>query len=152
MLTKTKFKPIAVLACMVLVMLALFCIGNTEVSAETYSGTCGSGVNWSLDTDTGVLEITGSGRMADFTATSQPWNDYKTQITSVTLANGVNSIGSYAFYNCTALRDVYNHAVEPQSITMIFNTPQVTVHVPAQSLDAYKKDFNWREYNLVGDL
>ena len=70
----------------------------------------------------------------------------------ITIPAGVSEIGDYAFYNCTALRDVYNHAVEPQSITMIFNTPQVTVHVPAQSLEAYKKDFNWRKYNIVGDL
>ena len=70
----------------------------------------------------------------------------------ITIPAGVSEIGDYAFYNCTALRDVYNHAVEPQSITMIFNTPQVTVHVPAQSLEAYKKDFNWRQYNIVGDL
>jgi hypothetical protein len=70
----------------------------------------------------------------------------------ITIPAGVSEIGDYAFYNCTALTDVYNHAVEPQSITMIFNTPQVTVHVPAQSLEAYKKDFNWRQYNIVGDL
>ncbi len=75
-----------------------------------------------------------------------------TALREITIPAGVSEIGDYAFYNCTALRDVYNHAVEPQKITMIFNTPQVTVHVPAQSLEAYKKDFNWREYNLVGDL
>ncbi|MBO7193806.1 MAG: leucine-rich repeat protein [Bacteroidaceae bacterium] len=75
-----------------------------------------------------------------------------TALREITIPAGVSEIGDYAFYNCTALRDVYNHAVEPQKITMIFNTPQVTVHVPAESLEAYKKDFNWREYNLVGDL
>lgn len=75
-----------------------------------------------------------------------------TALREITIPAGVSEIGDYAFYNCTALTDVYNHAVEPQSITMIFNTPQVTVHVPAQSLEAYKKDFNWRQYNIVGDL
>ena len=75
-----------------------------------------------------------------------------TALKEITIPAGVSEIGDYAFYNCTALRDVYNHAVEPQKITMIFNTPQVTVHVPAQSLEAYKKDFNWRKYNIVGDL
>ena len=75
-----------------------------------------------------------------------------TALREITIPAGVSEIGDYAFYNCTALRDVYNHAVEPQKITMIFNTPQVTVHVPAESLEAYKKDFNWQEHNLVGDL
>lgn len=75
-----------------------------------------------------------------------------TALKEITIPAGVSEIGDYAFYNCTALRDVYNHAAEPQKITMIFNTPHVTVHVPAASLEAYKKDFNWRKYNIVGDL
>ena len=75
-----------------------------------------------------------------------------TALKEITIPAGVSEIGDYAFYNCTALRDVYNHAEEPQKITMIFNTPHVTVHVPAASLEAYKKDFNWRKYNIVGDL
>ena len=75
-----------------------------------------------------------------------------TALREIVIPAGVNEIGDYAFYNCTALRHVYNHAIEPQKITMIFNTPQVTVHVPAESLEAYKKDFNWQKYNIVGDL
>ena len=70
----------------------------------------------------------------------------------ITIPAGVTEIGDYAFYNCTALRDVYNHAPEPQRITFIFNTKDITVHVPAQSAEAYKQDFNWQKYNIVGDL
>lgn len=70
----------------------------------------------------------------------------------ITIPAGVCEIGDYAFYNCPELKDVYNYALEPQEITMIFNSDSVTVHVPAQSLDAYKKDFKWQKYNLVGDL
>ena len=77
---------------------------------------------------------------------------YCSGLTEIDISDNIVSVGDYAFYNCTALRHVYNHAIEPQKITMIFNTPQVTVHVPAQSLEAYKKDFNWRKYNIVGDL
>lgn len=70
----------------------------------------------------------------------------------ITIPAQVEEIGDYAFYGCTALRDVYVHAVIPPKITMIFNTPDITVHVPAEALDAYEGDFNWREYRLVGDL
>ena len=75
-----------------------------------------------------------------------------TALQKISIPANVSEIGDYAFYNCTALRDVYNHAIEPQKITMIFNTPQVTVHVPAKSFEGYKKDFNWRKYNIIGDL
>ena len=75
-----------------------------------------------------------------------------TALQEITIPADVSEIGDYAFYNCTELKDVYNYAVEPQKITMIFNTPQVTVHVPTGSLDAYKKDLNWQKYNITGDL
>ena len=40
----------------------------------------------------------------------------------------------------------------PPAITMIFNTPGITVHVPATALAAYRSNPNWRTYRLVGDL
>ncbi|MBO5787417.1 MAG: hypothetical protein J6R07_01950 [Bacteroidaceae bacterium] len=64
----------------------------------------------------------------------------------------VKEIGDYAFYECTALRDVYVRAMTPPAITMIFNTPGITVHVPATALAAYRSNPNWRTYRLVGDL
>ena len=103
MITKTKFKPIAVLACMILVLLALFCIGNTEADAATYSGNCGTNVTWSLDTDTGILDITGTGNMYSY---NSPWSSYSSYIKNVNISDGVTSIGNYAFSNCTSLTSV----------------------------------------------
>ena len=36
------------------------------VYAEIYTGNCGTGVDWKLNTETGVLNITGNGDMGDF--------------------------------------------------------------------------------------
>ena len=33
---------------------------------ETYSGTCGENLTWTLDTDTGVLTISGTGAMTNY--------------------------------------------------------------------------------------
>ena len=102
MLTKTKFKPLAVLACLFLVMLALFCIGNTEVSAETYSGDCSKtaedSVKWSLNTSTGVLNITGTGAMPNYTVDELPWANYKSMIIRIEIGEGVTTVGRCAFY------------------------------------------------------
>ena len=107
MITNTKFKPIAVLACMILVLLALFCLGNTEADAATYSGSCGTNVTWSLDTDTGVLNITGSGAMKNYSySSSAPWSSYKSSIKTVKIGDSVTTIGSYAFYGCSSLTGV----------------------------------------------
>ena len=79
--------------------------------AESYSGTCGaegdgSNLTWTLDTDTGLLSIEGSGAMADYDSDGAPWYNYRETITAVDLPEGLTSIGDYAFYNCQALTSV----------------------------------------------
>lgn len=101
MLAKTKFKPFAVLACVVLVLLALFCIGNVDADAATYSGNCGAegdNVKWSLDTETGTLTISGTGEMEDYAEVSEtPWYVYSSEIEAVVIEDGVTSVGNCSF-------------------------------------------------------
>ena len=86
------------------------------VSAMTYSGTCGSNLTWTLDTDTGVLKIEGTGEMTDYSAiTDIGWYTYRDTITSVSIGSGVTSIEQIAFSGCTSLTSV----VIPDSVTSI---------------------------------
>lgn len=71
-----------------------------------------------------------------------------TSLEEITIPATVNEIGDYAFYECKNLHSVYCKAMTPPRITAIFNTPGVTVYVPASAVDAYKKDFNWRDYEI----
>ena len=78
--------------------------GGSEItaSAETVGGTCGINANWSFDTETGKLTITGTGEMI-----SAPWRDsYKDDITSVEIENGITKVHSNAFSNCSRLASV----------------------------------------------
>ena len=81
----------------------------TEIIA---SGTCGDNLTWSLD-DGGLLAITGSGEMTNFWG-GRPWSSYDRSITSVSLPDGLTSIGAHAFesYNLTSI-------TIPNSITTI---------------------------------
>ena len=100
----------ATLLCAVLLIL--------PASAATYSGDCGadgSNVQWSLNTSTGVLEITGSGEMENYTYDSIPWYSYRSKIKTVTIGNGVTSIVSHAFSYCTSLTSI----TIPDSVTSI---------------------------------
>ncbi len=73
--------------------------------AAQYSGECGTGMTWSLDTFTGVLSINGNGDMKDYSADSLPgWSAYQGYVKTVTLEQGVTSVGDYAFYNQTGYR------------------------------------------------
>ncbi|MBQ8270426.1 MAG: leucine-rich repeat protein [Bacteroidaceae bacterium] len=107
-------------------------IGITE-SGEVCNigGSCGEKAYWSYAD--GILTISGSGTMQDYTSISNtPWNGYKSNITSVLISEGITSIGSYAFssinltqitipgsvtaignsafYGCSNLKTVYNNS------------------------------------------
>lgn len=97
------------------VLLLLF--SSVQSYAEVYSGSCGKDVNWTLDTETGLLEITGSGDMKDYDDyhDNSPWYYYRFSIKKCTIKNGVTSIGEYAFYKCTGLTNI----TIPNSVTSI---------------------------------
>ena len=65
------------------------------------SGICGDNLTWKL-TDDGELTIEGEGAMFDFQqdANRPSWDDYQSSIKSVTIKEGVTSIGAWAFSGC----------------------------------------------------
>ena len=85
--------------------------GESAYAADIYSvGQCGaegSDVSWELNAKTMALAISGTGAMADYASySSVPWTSVHGKITSVTIAEGVTSVGSYAFYNCSSMATV----------------------------------------------
>ena len=135
----TSGKVLTVLA--LVAVLAVGCIvlmndsDSSEAASET-SGSCGADLAWSYDSSTGALTVTGSGSMTDFSHLDTRWggNDIKsvslpdgltsignnafsgcTSLTSVTIPDSVTSIGSDAFYGCTSLTSV----TIPDSVTSI---------------------------------
>lgn len=88
----------------------IICIGIISVSAETYSGECGSNTVWTLDTDTGVLVISGAGRIYDYTndysIPTTPWSDKGRYIGKIIIEDGVTYLGNYSFAGCCNLTDV----------------------------------------------
>ena len=100
---KRRIASAALVLCLVLALLPV----HVQAADIIKSGTCGTGVNWSLDSD-GVLKISGTGAMRSysktFTGTSSqttaPWGSDTKTITSIRVEDGVTSIGDYAFYVC----------------------------------------------------
>ena len=88
-------------------ILAILC--STSIAlATTYTGTTGD-CTYTLDFSDSTLVISGSGAMEDYSsASSVPWYSYRSYVKTVTIEDGVTSIGSYAFafYKYTSLTSV----------------------------------------------
>lgn len=84
-------------------------ITEKELAPQQYifSGNCGDSVKWKLNTKTGLMSITGTGKMADYQYSSRtPWYKYRDMIKKVSVAAGVTRIGTNAFYGCSSLTEV----------------------------------------------
>lgn len=69
-------------------------------------GSCGDTLGYLL-TDSGSLILTGSGAMTNYAYSySAPWYNQCASVTSIVLPEGLTSIGTYAFYNFSALDSV----------------------------------------------
>ena len=92
---------------------------DVDYAPSYASGTCRDNLTWNLDSN-GVLTVSGRGDMYmnnhSPSQASYPWQDnYKEQITSVVVEEGVTSVGYEAFYDCTSLTDV----TLPASLTTV---------------------------------
>lgn len=88
-------------------MLTFLPVGAVTVFAADSEWNCG--VNTSnivtahFDSASGTLTFSGEGAMKNYQATNlvAPWKEISNQIKKIVIQNGVTSIGSNAFYQCS---------------------------------------------------
>ena len=94
------------------------CLSSVAYAEEVASGTCGAegdNITWTLDNE-GTLTISGTGEMTDFERDStDAWRQYKNNIKKVVIKTGVESIGKFAFWQCSNLIDI----TIPEGVTKI---------------------------------
>ena len=85
---------------------ALMTVVCMSVNAQATSGSCGTNATWSYDE--GVLTISGTGAMDDYSVESiiTPWKNYTTNITNVVIEDGITHVGNFAFNLCSGLTSV----------------------------------------------
>ena len=98
-------------------LLSIVSVVDFSAYADVQTGSCGDNVTYSLDTTTGELTISGTGGMADYSDFHSPFYQRK-NIKSVSIEDGVTSIGRCSFENCKNLTSV----TIPNSVTSIGNS------------------------------
>lgn len=76
-----------------------------ESELEGTSGKCGDKASWTFDPSTGVLTISGSGKIGGKSSDDTPFYK-KTNITKVVIKKGITELGYCAFSGCTELKEV----------------------------------------------
>lgn len=89
---------------MIAILLAIITI--VPSCAETFTGSCGTNVTYSLDTESGLLKIEGTGEIPNYSSSGAPWYSRRQTIKEVIISGGITSIGKYAFYSCDSVTSV----------------------------------------------
>ncbi|MBQ2778576.1 MAG: leucine-rich repeat domain-containing protein [Bacteroidaceae bacterium] len=122
--------------------------GWSSVNTAAYDGKCGDNAYWTLDE--GALTIFGEGAMYNYAgndANRAPWYADRENITSVTIEEGVTSIGNFAFDDCYNLTSIEI----PSSVTSIsdyafyYCTSLTNIEIPSSVTSIGKSAF----YNCI---
>ncbi|GHT49600.1 hypothetical protein AGMMS49982_03390 [Bacteroidia bacterium] len=94
---------------------AAMLLGTGAANAANVVDTWTSGSTTVVLTDDSLLTVSGTGAMANYSYGSAPWYSSRAAIKTLVINEGVRSIGSYAFFDCSRLTS----ATIPSSVTSI---------------------------------
>ena len=120
------------------------------------SGTMGENITWELD-DAGLLTISGTGAMSNFGAYGAPYNKIRNEILSVSVSDGITSIGSGAFCACRFTEIVLPDSIETIGEYAFYSCSSlVSVQFPANlktiGSEAFTRCSKLTEVNLPDSL
>jgi hypothetical protein len=91
--------------------------------------------------------------MPNYEYEGAPWYDYRSNITTVVIENGVTSIGNYAFNFCIGLTSVTNHSTTPQEINAnVFESvdlSKATLRIPESAIAVYQAAPVWQDFGTI---
>lgn len=81
-------------------------------------GQCGDSLYWTYEQSTKQLTLLGTGDMYDYTVWTLPWQKYTHMIRSISLPEGMTTIGTSAFADCKYVQSI----VIPSSVERIYDS------------------------------
>lgn len=95
------------------------------------------------------------GRNLEYQNSYSPFSD-NSLLETVTIGEKVTKLSSYLFRDCTGLKDIYcyNEEVPEVGLYVLASdiAKNVTLHVPANSLEKYKTASFWKEFGTIVSL
>ena len=131
----------------IVLLFAALVLKGTCAYATVYNGVCGENVSWTLDSETKVLTISGTGEMYHDGHFSDAlhWHgqNLNSAFQSVVIEPGVTSIGYWAFANCTNLKTISL----PDGITLIeadafYNSGLTSIVLPNSVTEVQESAFS----------
>ena len=103
--------------------------GETGHESDVIYALTGTSPNYTLY----IMKVGATGAMKDYDLENVPWNNSKSQITSVVIGDGVTAIGKYAFYNCSNLASLtIGSSLQTIGVWAFYNCPKLaSVNLPA---------------------
>ena len=97
-----------------IVFLTVLCTAFPTFAENTVTGSCGKDLTWIYNYSEKTLTISGRGNMSNYYSNSRagslaPWvnsTNIKNDLETVVISEGVTSIGEYAFFECTSLKNI----------------------------------------------
>lgn len=98
-----------------LILISFVSVGKAEIISGTHGFEGRSIITWKFNTETGVLNLEGTGYIYDgyFTKNStEDWLKYRNDIKKVIIGDSILNIGNHAFYGCVNLEEVVTPETE----------------------------------------
>lgn len=94
-----------VIAC--IMSFAMLTSSLPEFYTRAYTEEINNGIVWEYFSDTGLLQISGSGDMQDFASSDEaPWKNHSENVRRVEILDGVTAIANFAFSGMAKLETV----------------------------------------------
>lgn len=131
------------------ILLMLLCAAMLPTMAWAEGGETADGLSWDL-TD-GVLTISGTGEMMNYSATKvnelapSPWNASRASITKVVFEEGITKIGDYACYGCACTEIEIASTVKDLNGLNIFLNCSTLVSITCKALVPPTCTKSWKD-------
>ena len=95
--------------------LADITVGKNALAGCVITNACGTSLTWSLNMETKILRISGTGEMSFGAADRAPWYPLRDYVEYIRMEEGMTTVADHAFYGLSGLRS----AVVPDTVTAV---------------------------------